>query len=340
MIVLTWNPAHGVYDGPRNDPRMNHYNRTFSLGWLANTDISPCTSGVAVVNYIVKYVSKAEKKTDTFNDVAVRILARTREDKGIACFVNKFMNAMVAERDISAQEVMHILLGLPLSHSSRSIYSVDCRTPDQHWKGDVITRGDEIYECAGMYAKYLKRPREKPQQEGQRSQEGMEDMSYFEFVQTVDWTARNPDNWRVRPRASDRILNYFPIYRNADDTQEDYARVKLMLHHPHRRFEDLKQVDGVSYTTYVEAYQHCQQHHQGHPDDYYGRFDESDVTPADDEHDEEYTEQDEDVPREAWQELANIIPQHALDEETVQILGNRDIDLIYAWIIHIGRYAV
>ncbi|KAG6201922.1 hypothetical protein E4U35_005554 [Claviceps purpurea] len=46
-----------------------------------------------------------------------------------------------------------------------------------------------------------------------------------------------------------------------------------------------------------------------------GRFDESDATPADDEHAEEYTEQDKDVPREAWQELANIIPRHAPDEE-------------------------
>ncbi|KAG5947599.1 hypothetical protein E4U60_002947, partial [Claviceps pazoutovae] len=131
---------------------------------------------------------------------------------------------MVAERDISAQEVMHILLGLSLSHSSRSIYSVDCRTPDQHWKGDVITRGDEIYECVGMYARYLKRPRRKPQQERQRSQDGMEAMSYFEFVRTVNWSARNPDNWHVRPKALPRILNYFPIYQNADDTQEDYAR--------------------------------------------------------------------------------------------------------------------
>ncbi|KAG6071222.1 hypothetical protein E4U15_007564 [Claviceps sp. LM218 group G6] len=75
-------------------------------------------------------------------------------------------------------------------------------------------------------------------------------------------------------------------------------------------FEDLKKVDGVPFTTYVEAYQYCQQHHQNHPQDYYGRFDESDATPPDDEHAEEYTEQDEDVPREAWQELANIIPQH------------------------------
>ncbi|KAG6090774.1 hypothetical protein E4U30_007990, partial [Claviceps sp. LM220 group G6] len=54
---------------------------------------------------------------------------------------------------------------------------------------------------------------------------------------------------------------------------------------------------------------------------------------------EEYTEQGEDVPREAWQELANIIP-HVPDEETVQIFGNRDIDLACSWVIHIGRYAV
>ncbi|KAG6091238.1 hypothetical protein E4U14_001165, partial [Claviceps sp. LM454 group G7] len=151
---------------------------------------------------------------------------------------------MVAERDISAQEVMHILLGLPLSHSSRFIYSVDCRTPDQHWKGDVITRGDEIHQCLGMYAKYLIRPVARPQRAGQRSQEGMETMSYFDFVRTVNWSARNPDQWVVRPKALPRILNYFPIYKNADDTREDYARVKLMLHHPHRRFEDLKKVDG------------------------------------------------------------------------------------------------
>ncbi|KAG6053087.1 hypothetical protein E4U32_007851, partial [Claviceps aff. humidiphila group G2b] len=77
------------------------------------------------------------------------------------------------------------------------------------------------------------------------------------------------------------------------------------------------------------AYQYCQQHHQNHPQDYYGRFDESDDTPADEEHADEYTEQDEDVPREAWQELANLIPRHAPDEETVQILGNRDIDLAF-----------
>lgn len=81
-----------------------------------------------------------------------KVLARTREDKGSNAFVNKFMKAMVAERDISTQEVMHILLDQPLGQSSRATYSVDCRMPDQHWKGEVVTRGDQIHESVGLYA--------------------------------------------------------------------------------------------------------------------------------------------------------------------------------------------
>ncbi|KAG6318113.1 hypothetical protein E4U44_008167 [Claviceps purpurea] len=82
-----------------------------------------------------------------------KVLARTREDKGSNAFVNKFMKAMVAERDISTQEVMHILLDQPLGQSSRATYSVDCRMPDQHWKGEVVTRGDQIHESVGFVDK-------------------------------------------------------------------------------------------------------------------------------------------------------------------------------------------
>ncbi|KAG5975097.1 hypothetical protein E4U58_002091 [Claviceps cyperi] len=44
----------------------------------------------------------------------------------------------------------------------------------------------------------------------------------------------------VSPKMEPRIFNYFPIYQNADDTREDYARVKLTLHHPHRHFDNVK----------------------------------------------------------------------------------------------------
>ncbi|KAG6114604.1 hypothetical protein E4U31_002296 [Claviceps sp. LM219 group G6] len=89
-----------------------------------------------------------------------------------------------------------------------------------------------------MYAKYLKRPLRRPQQEGRRSQKGM-------------------------------------------------TSSKSM---------------GLHVGPYVEAYQHCQQHHPDHPNDCYGRFEESEATAADDEHDE-------DGPRE-YRDLAwNDVPE-------------------------------
>ncbi|KAG6310544.1 hypothetical protein E4U44_005402 [Claviceps purpurea] len=76
---------------------------------------------------------------------------------------------------------------------------------------------------------------------------------------------------------------------------------------------------------------------QGHPDDLYGRTEEPDATEADDENDDEYAEQDQDVPQDAWQELANIQPS-STDHDLI-LLCNRDIDVDLSWARHIGRYA-
>jgi ATP-dependent DNA helicase PIF1 len=40
------------YYPPRNDGWVNKYNRLLSLAWQANTDVSPCTSMTAVIEYI------------------------------------------------------------------------------------------------------------------------------------------------------------------------------------------------------------------------------------------------------------------------------------------------
>lgn len=57
------------------------------------------------------------------------------------------------------------------------------------------------------------------------------------------------------------------------------------------------------------------------------------------EHVEEmYTKRDQKVPQEAWRLLANLHPRLDPEEETVQVHGNRDIDLNFSWASHIGRY--
>ncbi|KAG6308977.1 hypothetical protein E4U45_003887 [Claviceps purpurea] len=106
---------------------MNHYNR--------NTD----SQMVGEYRHLAIYLSwgsdhlhrqvgeQAEKKTDTFNDIAVKGLTRTRENKGIAIFINKSMNAMITERGISVQEVTHKLIDQPLPspHEPSSVWHIE-----------------------------------------------------------------------------------------------------------------------------------------------------------------------------------------------------------------------
>ena len=73
-----------MFDGSRNDAFLNHYSRLMALGWLANHDIAPCTSKQAVINYIGKYVTKAEVKSESYKETARALLPRVDEQQGFA----------------------------------------------------------------------------------------------------------------------------------------------------------------------------------------------------------------------------------------------------------------
>ena len=51
------------------------------------------------------------------------------------------LNKLIGERDWSAQEVSHVLLGLPLQDSSRQVVTLDCRPEEV--QNDAITVEDE-----------------------------------------------------------------------------------------------------------------------------------------------------------------------------------------------------
>uniref|UniRef100_A0A4E9ER58 ATP-dependent DNA helicase n=1 Tax=Gibberella zeae TaxID=5518 RepID=A0A4E9ER58_GIBZA len=314
VVNKDMNTRYWVYDGARNDAWLNNYNRTFLMSWLANIDTSPCTSVHAVLNYIAKYCSKAEKKTESFNDIAKSILPRVNASRSVVSFVAKFMNRLLTERDWSAQEVHHLLLNLNLQEGTRIVRSVDCRRPDEHWQADFIPiddQGASVRASKNTYQKYLTRP------------DSLQDFSYFRFLTRVDFTG-NTNTWREFPSAADRILNYFPRYKSllaggGHEDYENYCRVKLMLHHPHRSFDQLLEVEGEHFDTYLLAYQHCMDLHGGaHPRDYY------DTIP-------ELPDEEDEVPPEAWQDLASQLPQHDPDSEEVDLLGNRDIDQGEYW---------
>ncbi|KAM4061636.1 PIF1-like helicase [Hirsutella rhossiliensis] len=67
----------GRYEwGERNDGQINHYNRLLTVAWLANTDVSPCTSLQQVIDYAAKYCSKSEKKSESFAQIGKALMPR------------------------------------------------------------------------------------------------------------------------------------------------------------------------------------------------------------------------------------------------------------------------
>ncbi|XP_044715249.1 uncharacterized protein HRG_11226 [Hirsutella rhossiliensis] len=67
--VSAVNPEPQRIQGERNDGQINHYNRLLTVAWLANTDVSPCTSLQQVIDYAAKYCSKSEKKSESFAQI-------------------------------------------------------------------------------------------------------------------------------------------------------------------------------------------------------------------------------------------------------------------------------
>ncbi|KAG6241365.1 hypothetical protein E4U24_006120 [Claviceps purpurea] len=85
-----------------SDERLNHYDRTITCGWQANTDVSPCTGIGAVVNYVVKHAGKAEKHTLPYGQLVEKAINKCRElNESGTCAVLRAMNSLITERDWS-----------------------------------------------------------------------------------------------------------------------------------------------------------------------------------------------------------------------------------------------
>ncbi|XP_044723715.1 PIF1-like helicase domain-containing protein [Hirsutella rhossiliensis] len=222
--------SYFVFEAARNDSLMNHFNPAIVLGWLANIDISPCTSLQAVITYAAKYCSKSEKKTEPYCKLADQVLPHTAHLQPLLSFSSRLMNKLIAERDYSAQEISHLLLNIPLQEGTRMVVYVDCRPLEHHARSYRVD--DDVNETVGSYQKYLER-------NGQH-----ERVTYLEYLQSY-----NLKTWRI-------------LCAN--------AKKRLMMVHPHRYPEELLTVGGQRFESFAAAYQYCRQQHHSHEDDHYG----------------------------------------------------------------------
>ena len=166
-------------------------------------------------------------------------ILKTMKDNGSSLkMVQKLMISSVGERDYSAQETCHLLLGLPMYRASRDFVYL---TLDGSRQVDSNQEeGTAIVTLASQLDHYINRIMGTE----------MEELSLLEFVQKF----RMPKCIGVAPiRRKKEIVVIVIPYCSPDPhgpKYEQYCRQKLMLHQPFRHLDELL---GVS-ETHSEAY--------------------------------------------------------------------------------------
>jgi hypothetical protein len=212
---------------------------------MANIDIQPPTSIYIVLSYLGKYVSKPEKSSMLYTELQTQVLLYINDRAPLLSFVSKILNKLIGERDWSAQEVSHLLLQLPVQKSSQMVANLDCR-PEEAQSELIVLESRDVSAQRSILQRY--RDRLIDTADGNSA---LPNLSLFDYLQFWDWMT-----WKLRPRASPRVINYFLRYPNdsKSPTYSDYCRVKLMLHHPFTDWADLLLVDGQAYNSYIEAF--------------------------------------------------------------------------------------
>ena len=167
------------------------------------------------------------------------------EDNGSSLkMVQKLMISSVGERDYSAQETCHLLMGLPMYRASRDFVYL---TLDGSRQVDSNQEeGTAIVTLASQLDHYINRI----------TGTEMEELSLLEFVQKF----RMPKCIGVAPIRRKKEIVVIVIPYCPPDPQgpkyEQYCRQKLMLHQPFRHLDELlgdSETHSESYTAFLQS---------------------------------------------------------------------------------------
>jgi len=90
-----------------------------------------------------------------------RILTNSNPDASSLSVFQGLLLQTVAERDISAQETCHLLLGLPLYHSSRQFVSLNLNKQTPRWICGSGNENDQSFSSNGEVGQTVKSPLQK-----------------------------------------------------------------------------------------------------------------------------------------------------------------------------------
>ena len=96
----------------RNDSRLNRHHRLKLKVWQTNCDIQIVVDYSAYLEYLVKYILKAERISSVVIIVFTNMVTNLTESSDVHTTFQQIMPRTLKQRDYSIQEVMYHLLSL------------------------------------------------------------------------------------------------------------------------------------------------------------------------------------------------------------------------------------
>lgn len=126
-----------------NECWVDMYMQNILHVWKANMDCQFCLDAYSVIIYIVNYVSKQARGLSlSLNQVMKEC---KRNSSGIKEAVKALGNVFLKSLELSVQEVIYVLLGLPLTYLSRDVVSIATQ-PEEEW-AKVIKHVQQLRYC-------------------------------------------------------------------------------------------------------------------------------------------------------------------------------------------------
>ena len=274
------------------------------------------------LQYISKYASKAEPQSAAFSEIFSQILDNSNPDDPSLTSIQKLLLKSVAERDISAQETCHLLLSIPLYHSSRQCVSLNLNEETPRWlRGSGIGENDEELTTITEVERTSKSPLRKYWDRLDQ----LEDFSLFKLYLTHKYVN---GNWKICEK--ENVVRIWPrpsALRNGDQWEE-FCRVKVLLHVQHRSIQQLIENSNIPWSSIYN--QHLDTINAD-PNDLLGQPIDNEIEISDDESLDEITgEEDQEEFRFDWMHLAEMGPNVHIDNDSD--LGTRDLDRNHNWI--------
>ena len=231
------------FEPARNDDRVNSHNRHILQLWRANIDWQPVLSRHAVIKYIAKYASKAEKSSETYHQMLMRLSNMENPDDLAARAYKRLLTETLIERDIGAQETCHMLLELPLMESSRRF--VNLNVSHEVFKSITLNNeenNDDNTKC--FIDGYKERPL------------SMEGIALIDAAKSWIYNSKRKRENKWEPREKAAIVRVFPRFTSvpprASQKWAEFCFTELLLYKP---FRDIDRDIGVDTDSIIQKWE-------------------------------------------------------------------------------------